>query len=109
MRVNSMKDHIVFYKETQQGPYPGMGGSTEVFKSWAEIYEPSTKDFQIGSLETSKVNITVIIRNAYPEFVPNVNNTFVVETRMYQGIKFNIKSVSPKDANTIKVVGTQWE
>lgn len=107
MRVNSMKDHIVFYKETQQGPYPGMGGSTEVFKSWAEIYEPSSKDIELSSLETSSVNVTLVVRNTFPEFVPNVKQTFVIQTGMYQDTEFNIKNVTPKDENTIKIVGSK--
>lgn len=110
MRANSMKDFVVFYQAGEAGPYPGMGGKEEVYKSWAEVYEPSQKDVQLGSLETSTVNVTVIIRNSFPEFVPKVNNTFTIQTGLYEGTEFDIKTVSPKDQNTMKIVGSKkWE
>ncbi|OEK41303.1 hypothetical protein ASS88_01450 [Staphylococcus saprophyticus] len=110
MRANSMKDYIVFYLEGESGPYPGMGGQKEVYKSWAEVYEPSQKDVQLGNLETSTVNVTVIIRNSFPEFVPDVNNTFTIETGLYEGTEFSIKNVAPKEQNTMKIVGSKlWD
>lgn len=110
MKVNAMKDFITFYEETNNSPYPGMGGKEDIYKSWCEVYEPSTKDIQLSNLETSTVNVTVIIRNVFPEFVPDVSNTFIIDTGMYKGTEFNIKSVAPKEQNTLKIVGSKlWE
>ncbi|EHT6215624.1 head-tail adaptor protein [Staphylococcus pseudintermedius] len=111
MRVNAMKDYIKFQKVTNNSPYPNMGGIKEVvYEAWCEVYEPSTKDIQLSSLETESTNITVIIRNVYPEFIPEVSNTFVVTTGLYSGMEFNIKNVSPKSENTLKIVGSKlWE
>ncbi|MFC1255998.1 head-tail adaptor protein [Staphylococcus nepalensis] len=110
MRVSAMKDYIIFYAVTNTRPYPGMGGKENIYESWCEIYEPSTKDFQISSLETEKVNVTVVIRNVYPEFLPTVGHTFEVKTGMYKDSEFNIKNIAPKEENTLKIVGEKiWE
>lgn len=105
MRMNNLKDFVTFYKIADNGPEPGMGQSTEVMKAYAEIYEPSAKDVQLGNLELDKTSVTIIIRNTYPEYVPKVNQRFTVNSGMYQGMSFNIKHVSPKDINFMKVVG----
>lgn len=102
-----MKDYITFTQIVNSGPYPGMGSKEPIFESWCEVYEPSTKDIQLGSLETSTVNVTVIFRSAFPEFVPDVGNTFTLNTGMYKGTEFNIRTVSPKDENTMKIVGSK--
>ncbi|MCD5141247.1 MULTISPECIES: hypothetical protein [Mammaliicoccus] len=108
-RMNKMHDIISFFDIVQNGPEPG-GTMVKVFDSFAEIYEPSQKDVQLGNLESSTVNITVIIRNAYPEFVPTVNQQFEVLSGIYNGMKFDIKHISPKDNIYLKVVGGQkWE
>lgn len=107
MRVDAMQDFVTFHSVENNSPYPGMGGKVEVFKSWGEIYEPSSKDIELNSLETSTISVTLIIRNVYPEFVPKVKQTFTIETGMYQGTEFNIKSVAPKEQNTIKIVGSE--
>ncbi|WP_336832990.1 hypothetical protein [Staphylococcus pseudoxylosus] len=107
MRVDAMKDFVKFFSTGNKSPYPGMGGKDEVYKTWGEIYEPSSKDIELNSLETSTVNVTLIIRNVFPEYVPKVNQTFVIQTGMYQDTEFNIKNVAPKDENTIKIVGSK--
>ena len=108
-RMNKMHDIISFFNVAQDGPEPG-GKPEKVFDSFAEIYEPSQKDVQLGNLESSTINITVIIRNAYPEFVPTVNQQFQVLSGIYNGMKFDIKHISPKDNIYLKVVGGQkWE
>lgn len=110
MRANSMKDYIKFQEVTNNSPYPGMGGKQVIYESWCEVYEPSTKDIQLSSLETESTNVTVVIRNVFPEFVPDVGNTFVITTGMYRDTEFNIKNVAPKEQNTMKIVGSKlWE
>lgn len=109
-RVNAMHDYVTFIEELQAGPEAGMTEQKEVFNSFAEIYEPSTKDIALGNLETSNTNITLIIRNPYPEFTPKVNNTFKVLSGIYGGQTFNIKSVTPKDSTYLKLVGeSHWD
>lgn len=105
MRMNNLKDFVSFYSVTDNGPEAGMEEKTEIFKAFAEIYEPSQKDVQLGNLELDKTLITVIIRNSFPEYTPKVNETFEVMSSLYNGLSFNIKNVSPKDAHFIKIVG----
>ncbi|WP_337227954.1 hypothetical protein [Staphylococcus succinus] len=105
MRANKLTNVIEFYDVVDEGPEPGMGVFTKVFESFAEIYEPSAKDVQLGNLELDKTNITVIVRNTFPEFVPRVNQTFKVVTGMYGNESFNIKKVSPSESTFMKIVG----
>lgn len=105
MRVNKLKDIVSFFEIVDSGPEPGMVTSTKAFEAFAEIYEPSAKDVQLGNLELDKTNITVIVRNSFPEFVPKVNNTFEVMSGLYGSTVFNIKTVSPTDNHFIKIVG----
>ncbi|WHI59001.1 hypothetical protein PYH69_09555 [Mammaliicoccus lentus] len=108
-RMNKMHDIISFFDVVQEGPEPG-GEQKKLFDAFAEVYEPSQKDVQLGNLETSIINITVIIRNAYPEFVPSVNQIFKVNSGIYNGMTFDIKHISPKENIYLKVVGGQkWE
>ena len=107
MRVSTMKDFVEFYSAKSNSPYPGMSSKNSVFKSWGEIYEPSSKDIELASLDTSTINVTLIIRNTFPEFVPQENQTFTIKTGMYKDVEFNIKNIAPKDENTIKIVGSK--
>lgn len=104
-RLRKLDEYVTFYELTQNGPEAGMEEETEVFQSFCEIYEPTAKDFQLGSLETSKTAITVIIRNAYPEYVPHVSHTFKIASGMYENYTFSIKHVAPVDGSYMKVVG----
>lgn len=105
MRMNNLKDYVEFFDVTDNGPEAGMGTTEKVFEAFAEIYEPSAKDVQLGNLELDKTNVTVIIRNAFPEFTPRVNQTFKVISGLYGGQSFNIKNVAPKDSTYFKIVG----
>ncbi|MBF7025928.1 head-tail adaptor protein [Staphylococcus kloosii] len=105
MRMNNLKDYVEFFDVTDNGPEAGMGTTEKVFEAFAEIYEPSAKDVQLGNLELDKTNVTVIIRNSYPEFTPRVNQTFKVISGLYGGQSFNIKNVALKDATYFKIVG----
>lgn len=105
MRANNLKDVISFYDVVDSGPEPGMGSKEKVFEAFAELYEPSAKDFQLGNLELDKTNLTVIIRSSFPEFTPRVNQTFEVMTGLYGNQSFNIKSVSPTEGHFMKIVG----
>lgn len=108
-RLKKMNDYVAFYEVVQNGPEPG-NKKQKVFESFAEIYEPSQKDMQLGNLESSTTKVTVVIRNPYPEFTPYVNQTFKVMSGVYGGLVFDIKQVAPKDDSYLKVVGGQlWE
>lgn len=96
---------IAFFELVDSGPEPGMGSSAKVFEAFAEIYEPSAKDVQLGNLELGKTNITVVVRSSYPEYIPKVNNTFEVMSGIYSNTVFDIKTVAPIDDHFIKIVG----
>ena len=105
-RLRKLDDYVTFYEISSDSPEPGWEEETEVFKSFCEIYEPSAKDVQLGNLETSKTNTTLIIRNPMPEYIPRVSHTFTINSGLYKGISFNIKNIAPdKQPNYLKLVG----
>ncbi len=105
-KVRKLDDYVTFHELTNDGPEAGWEEETDVFSSFCEIYEPSAKDVQLGNLETSKTNTTLIIRNPIPEYTPKVNHTFTIKSGLYNGISFNIKNIAPdKNPNYIKIVG----
>ena len=106
MNINRLDDYIIFNESVSDGPEAGYGEDAEVYKCFAELYEPSQKDVQLGNLETVKQSVTAIIRDACPQFRPSVRNTFTIQTGLYKGMHFNIKHVAPAKVNGyIKVVG----
>ncbi|MEJ7381222.1 hypothetical protein WL599_12600, partial [Staphylococcus epidermidis] len=59
-------------------------------------------------LELSKRSVTLNIRDAQPQFLPNPKHVFEIKNGMYAGLFFNIKNVAPsKTPNYIKVVGEE--
>lgn len=105
-RLKNLKNYVTFYELSTDSPEPGWEEETEVFQSFCEIYEPSAKDVQLGNLETSRINTTLIIRNPMPDYIPKVSHTFTINSGLYEGYSFNIKNIAPdKEPNYLKLVG----
>jgi hypothetical protein len=108
MNLNQLDYRVVFYDVVNDGPEAGMNEWKEVYSCYTGLYEPTQKDVQLGNLELSKRSVTLNIRNAQPQFVPSVNQTFEIKNGMYAGLFFNVKNVAPaKTPNYIKVVGEE--
>ncbi|EHJ08435.1 phage head completion protein [Staphylococcus simiae] len=108
MNLNQLDYRVVFYDVTNDGPEAGMNEWKEVYSCFAGLYEPTQKDVQLGNLELSKKSVTLNIRNAQPQFVPTVNQTFEIKNGIYARMSFNIKNVAPaKTPNYIKIVGEE--
>ena len=108
MNLNQLDYRVTFYEFANNGPEAGMGGYEPVYSCFSGMYEPTQKDVQLGNLELSKRSVTLNIRNAQPQFTPNVNQTFKIENGMYADLFFNVKNVAPaKTPNYIKVVGEE--
>ena len=58
----------------------------EIYSCFAGLYEPTQKDVQLGNLELSKRSVTLNIRDAQPQFIPNVNQIFEIQNGMYAGL-----------------------
>ena len=108
MNLNQLDDRVTFYENTNDGPEAGMNERNELYSCFAGMYEPTQKDVQLGNLELSKRSVTLNIRDAQPQFIPNVNQTFEIQNGMYAGLFFNVKNVAPaKSPNYVKVVGEE--
>lgn len=108
MNLNQLDYRVTFYEVVNEGPEAGMNEWKELYSCFAGLYEPTQKDVQLGNLELSKRSVTLNIRDAQPQFTPNVNQTFKIENGMYADLFFNVKNVAPaKTPNYIKVVGEE--
>ncbi|AYU54678.1 hypothetical protein [Staphylococcus debuckii] len=108
MNLNQLDYRVTFYESTNDGPEAGMDTLQQVYSCFAGLYEPTQKDVQLGNLELSKRSVTLNIRNAQPQFIPSVNQTFEIKNGMYAGLFFNVKNVAPaKSPNYVKVVGEE--
>lgn len=108
LNLNSLDYRIAFYSLSYDGPEAGMSERVKVYECWADVYEPTQKDVQLGNLETSKKSVTLNIRNAQPQFVPHVNQVFEILNGVYKGLVFDIKNVAlAKTTGYIKVVGQE--
>ena len=108
MNLNQLDYRVTFYENVNEGPEAGMGGCEPIYSCFSGLYEPTQKDVQLGNLELSKRSVTLNIRNAQPQFIPNVNQTFEIQNGMYAGLFFNVKNVAPaKSPNYVKVVGEE--
>lgn len=108
MNLNQLDFRVSFYEIVSDGPEAGMNEPVEVYSCFGGLYEPTQKDVQLGKLELSKRSVTLNIRDAQPQFIPNVNQIFEVQNGMYAGLFFNVKNVAPaKSPNYVKVVGEE--
>ncbi|ANM47032.1 hypothetical protein [Staphylococcus phage vB_SauS_IMEP5] len=108
MNLNQLDYRVTFYENVNNGPEAGMIDSDPVYSCFSGLYEPTQKDVQLGNLELSKRSVTLNIRNAQPQFIPNVNQTFEIQNGIYKGLFFNVKNVAPaKTPNYVKVVGEE--
>lgn len=108
MDLNNLNWYIEFLEVKPIGPEAGMNGEVKVYSCFADLYEPTQKDVQLGNLETTNNSVTIKIRNAHPQFTPSVSQVFVVKNGIYKDMKFNIKNVAPaKTPDYLKVVGEE--
>lgn len=108
MDLNNLDWYIEFLEVLPTGPEAGMNKESKVYSCFADLYQPTQKDVQLGNLETSNNSVTLKIRNAHPQFTPNVSQIFVVKNGIYKDMKFNIKNVAPSTTpDYLKIVGEE--
>ncbi|MDN5612411.1 MAG: head-tail adaptor protein [Staphylococcus equorum] len=108
MNLNDLDYRVTFYNVVNDGPEAGMKDWEAVYSCFASLYEPTQKDVQLGNLEVSNRSVTLNIRDAQPQFIPNANQVFEIQNGMYAGLFFNIKNVAPaKTPRYVKVVGEE--
>ena len=86
MNLNNLDYRITFYDVVNDGPEAGMNDWQEIYSCFADLYEPTQKDVQLGNLELNKRSVTLNIRDAQPQFIPNVNQIFEIQNGMYAGL-----------------------
>lgn len=100
-----------FEYASMPGPEPGEREVNVIWECWAEVYEPSTKDFAVLSTTGVEFAVTVRIRDTRGEFRPFNKHYLAVLDDAYtddegEYIRFNIKKVQPdiKNKKFVKIV-----
>lgn len=85
---------VYFYEYgTNTGPEPGDKEKNLLYRTWAEIYEPSMKDFQILNGVGSKQGLSIIIRDPRGKYIPSNKHFVEVIDYRYAGLRWNVLEV----------------
>lgn len=85
----------VFEFAPSDGPEQGEEEKRVLFSCWAKVERVRMSDREVAKANGSLEDITVIIRDPFPDFFPDSKQFISVEARGYQDKRYNIKSVQP--------------
>ncbi|EMF0108793.1 phage head-tail adapter protein [Enterococcus hirae] len=79
----------------KDGPYPGEETQSLLYKSRAEIYDPSIKDLEVLNGIEAKLAVTLIIRNPGKKYIPSNKHFAKIFDYRYEKYTWNIVEVRP--------------
>ncbi|MGG5359342.1 phage head-tail adapter protein [Enterococcus sp. DIV0240a] len=92
--TRKLNTKVAFYKyKPNKGPSPGEEEKTLVYKTRAEIYDPSMKDLEVLNGVDSKQGLTMIIRDPRGKYLPKNKHLVEVFDYRYEGLRWNIVEV----------------
>lgn len=77
------------------GPEQGEEEKRVLFSCWAKVERVRMSDREVAKANGNLDDITVIIRDPYPDFLPDTKQLISINARGYQNKRYNIKSVQP--------------
>ncbi|GEQ04565.1 hypothetical protein EKQ61_01555 [Staphylococcus gallinarum] len=92
MEFNEFNNHITIFQYKHNGPYPNDIEEKELYSCFCKIYNSSNKDIEILKNKGSKLAFSLIMRSAYPEYMPENNHIIKVDDKRYDDI-FNIEEI----------------
>src|SRR5699024_1549487 len=108
MDLNNLNWYIEFLEVKPTGPEAGMNGVVKVYSCFADLYEPTQKDVQLGNLETTNNSVRIKIRNDHPQFTPSVKQELEIRNGIHKDMKYNIKNGEPyKTRDYLKAGGEE--
>ncbi|PCR98989.1 hypothetical protein RT41_GL000559 [Lactococcus fujiensis JCM 16395] len=87
--------------------FDGRGGDpTELFKTYADVYNPSNKDLTILGNQNVKNGATIKIRDPLTTYQPKNDDKVLIEDPRYVGEVWNIIDVQPDfhDRTYLKII-----
>lgn len=95
-RVNTgdLKTPVTFYEYApNDGPEPGESEKSVLFFAWAKIDEVWTKDIEQAKQNQTVSDLTITIRDPYPDYVPLNEHYISIDHPLYINDRYNIKHV----------------
>lgn len=91
-----LRTPVIFYSTTIKDGIDGRDVSyTGVYKTFAEVYNPSMKDIEIASGRGVKSSLTLRIRDPLTSYIPDNKHVVEINDHRYQGIKWKIVDIRP--------------
>lgn len=99
-RTGKLDHKVFFYKYVpRKGPEPGEEEKEILFRTRAEIYDPSIKDrTMLNSTEATKA-LTIVFRDPRGKYVPDNKDFVEIFDYRYAGVRWNIIDVRPDMTN----------
>lgn len=105
--TGDMNTPVTFYEKTDGGFMPGESGKNKLYFCMAEMYQASTKDYEIVNTSNAEYVITILIPNPREDYIPKYNHHFEIDDIMYEGVVFDLQSIAPK-GGLLKIVGVAY-
>ncbi|MTV20879.1 hypothetical protein [Staphylococcus delphini] len=93
MEFNEFKDRADFFQYINEGPYPNDVEEKWLYGCFCKLYSPSMKDREVLKATDSKIGVTLIMRNAHGDYVPNTKHVVKIDKPIYTGMLFNIEEI----------------
>lgn len=93
VQSGDLRTPVIFYQYKNEGPYPDDIEEVEVYRCYAETYNPSMKDREILGVNESMQGLSMVIRDPYQSFTPNHKHIVLVEDFRLEQQLFNVFEV----------------
>ncbi|WP_096818993.1 head-tail adaptor protein [Lactococcus fujiensis] len=103
----TMRTLVTFQSMGLDTSFDGRGGDpTELFKTYADVYNPSNKDLTILGNQNVKNGATIKIRDPLTTYQPKNDDKVLIEDPRYVGEVWNIIDVQPDfhDRTYLKII-----
>ncbi|WP_256218445.1 head-tail adaptor protein [Bacillus sp. MUM 116] len=112
-KIGDLDTRTNFYEYApNDGPEPGEAEEKVLYSAWANVDSVWLKDIEMAKTNGTLSDITIIIRDPQPEFIPNNKHYLSIDALGYRDKRYNIKQVQPYMQNkrfiTIVVGLKEW-
>lgn len=94
--IGALRTRVAFYEYApNEGPEPGEGEKRVLYSCWAKVNEVRMKDLEQAKSNGTVEDLTVMIRDPQQDYTPTNKHYMSVDTREYNGKRYNIKHIRP--------------
>ncbi|PCF86392.1 hypothetical protein [Staphylococcus intermedius] len=93
MEFNEFKNRADFFRFVNEGPYPKDVEEKWLYGCFCKLYSPSMKDREVLKTTDSVSGVTLIMRDAHKDYVPNAKDVVKIDKTIYINKLFDIKEI----------------